>query len=294
MKKDILEHIIENVLLERVRKAIAVNASKKEVEQAKAGGAVAVATVKIKGKGSFNEITSNIFSAISATPQVGIRSKYAYGLGPDYYVYVYAKPLINVRKQRIPVWIYKFTKPFKIQGNVSSVEYEIYTGLFDLGESPMMSKTTFEEVLKKQDMWEQEAIKLQQLQAQEETEEDEKINTANAALAKRQEWLDQNDTENVTFPYAWHTYDLAKNQQLYNVYKETILDNVPYLYFYEKQNDIFFVMKRIDQFLPTIIKEQLKPNFSGVEWQKLWDQIDISTVTPEENTKLQAIYQKEK
>ena len=295
MKKDILEHIIKNVLLERVRKAVAVSATKKEEEQAKAGGAIKWASVKIKGKGSFDEISTQVFAAISATPELGVRSKYSYAISPDYYAYVYATPLINVRKQRIPVWVYKFNKPFETQGSLSDTEMEIYTGIFNIGETPMISKKTFEALLKMQDVYQQqEKIRLQQLQSQEETEEDKKINTDNSAAAKRQEWLDQNDTENVTFPYEWYTFLNTGTPINYTVYKETILDNVPYLYFYDKQEDLFFVMKRIDQFLPTIIKEQLNPNFVSYTWQKLWDQIDISTVTPDEKSKLEAIYLKEK
>ncbi len=48
---------------------------------------------------------------------------------------------------------------------------------------------------------------------------------------------------------------MNKLDKTYTDLLQDILDNVPYLYFYEKQNDIFFVIKRIDQFLPTMIKE---------------------------------------
>ena len=284
MKKDILEHIIKNVLLERVRYGVAVSSNKKEEEQAKAAGAIKWAAVKIKGKGSDDEISSQVFAAISATPELGVRSKYAYDQSPNYYAYVYAEPLTNVRKQRIPVWVYKFNKPFETQGMVSNTEYDIYTDVFNIGETPMMSKWEFSELLKKQDAYQQSKIRLQQLVSQEEKEED-----------KRQEWLDQNDTENVTFPYEWYTFLNTGTPINYTVYKETILDNVPYLYFYDKQEDLFFVMKRVDQFLPTIVKEQMNPNFVSYTWQKLWDQIDISTVTPDDHPeKLEAIYLKEK
>lgn len=261
MKKDILEHIIKNVLLERVRYGVAVSSTKKEEEQAKAAGAIKWATVKIKGKGSFDEISNQVFAAISATPELGVRSKYAHSY-PGGYAYVYATPLTNVRKQRIPVWVYKFNKPFETQGVISQNEWEIQTGVYDIGETPMMSKGTFEWLLKKQDVWEQEKIRLQQLQAQEETEED-----------KRQEWLNQNDTENLTFPYTWYTFDSNNNPVEYVVYKSIILDNKEYLYTYNESANVWLVMKRSELFIPMIIKQQLNPNYIP-NWSKVWLVVD--------------------
>ena len=273
MKKDILEHIIKNVLLERVRYGVAVSSTKKEEEQAKAAGADKWAAVKIKGKGSVTEISNQVFAAIAATPELGVRSKYARSY-PDYHAYVYATPLTNVRKQRIPVWVYKFNKPFLTQGSLSDTEHELYSGVYRLGETMMMSKGTFEELLKKQDVWEQEKIRLQQLQSQEETEEDEKINTDNAAAAKRQEWLNQNDTENLTFPYTWYTFDGNNNPVEYVVYKSIILDNKEYLYTYNESANIWLVMERPELFIPMIIKQQLNPNFDTSNWSKVWLVVD--------------------
>lgn len=286
MKKDILEHIIKNVLLERVRKAIAVSATKKEEEQAKAGGAVKWASVKIKGKGSFNEIASSIFSAIASTPELGIRSPYARSIHPTYYAYVYAKPLINVRKQRIPVWVYKFNKPFETQGGDPEDVYDAYMGTFELGDSPMMSKSTFEELLKKQDRWEQEKIKLQQLEPQEETEDDETTNTADTAQVKRQEWLDQNDTENLTFPYKWYTFDGNNNPVMFIVYKSVILDNKEYLYTYNESANIWLVMKRPELFIPMIVKQQLDPKFPQSNWSNVWLVVEPN---PADKIKLDAL-----
>lgn len=297
MKKDILEHIIKSVLLERKLTAIAVNANKKELELAKAAGAAAALTIKVKGKSSsLKDISSQIYGAIAGSAEAGVSSKFADSLEPDYYVYVYANPLKDVRKQRIPVWIFKLTKRFELYGQDANSDDDItwYVNIYHIGETPLIPKSAFAELSKKQDEWYQTALKMQQLKAEKEAEEAEKISAADTALAKRQEWLAQNDTENLTFPYVWYTYDNTKQPVKFTVYKETILDNVPYLYFYDKQYDLFFVMKRIDQFLPTIIKEQLNPNFTSYTWQKLWDQIDITKVTPEEKSKLEVIYLKEK
>ena len=263
MKKDILEHIIKNVLLERVRYGVAVSSTKKEEEQAKAAGAIKWAAVKIKGKGSDDEISSQVFAAISATPELGVRSKYAYDQSPNYYAYVYAEPLTNVRKQRIPVWVYKFNKPFETQGSLSDTEYDIYTGIYNIGQTPMMSKWTFEALLKMQDVYQQEKIRLQQLQAQEDAEED-----------KRQEWLNQNDTENLTFPYTWYTFDSNNNPVEYVVYKSIILDNKEYLYTYNESANVWLVMKRSELFIPMIIKQQLNPNFDISNWSKVWLVVD--------------------
>ena len=262
MKKDILEHIIKNVLLERVRYGVAVSSTKKEEEQAKAAGAIKWAAVKIKGKGSAAEISNQVFAAIAATPELGVRSKYAYSY-PDYHAYVYATPLTNVRKQRIPVWVYKFNKPFETQGSLSDTEYDIYTGIYNIGQTPMMSKWTFEALLKMQDVYQQEKIRLQQLQAQEDAEED-----------KRQEWLNQNDTENLTFPYTWYTFDSNNNPVEYVVYKSIILDNKEYLYTYNESANVWLVMKRSELFIPMIIKQQLNPNFDISNWSKVWLVVD--------------------
>lgn len=291
MKNDILEHIIKGVLLEvRDPAGQIIPASKKQISEAINGGAIFAYIVKVTGTADPKQIYEEVYAKTIANRYIGRQSKY----GTTKHYFVMSDPLPK-KRQKIIVWIYEdkgqLTYP---EAFASDYEIQTYTGTsFGAAGSQLITKTNYIKIAEDVTKWKKnpptdDDTNLNSLESEEDVDVNDNIDN------KRQEWLAQNDTENVIFPYAWHTYDLAKNQQIYNVYKETILDNVPYLYFYDKQSDYFFVMKRIDQFLPTIIKEQLKPNFSGVEWQKLWDQIDITKVTPAEKSKLEAIYLKEK
>lgn len=300
MKKDILEHIIKNVLFEQkqtktetVRSLQLVDASKKDRAEAIAAGAVAAFNCKIKGKvTSTQTVFRQMVSIVNTDPAVGGFSKYA---NKDH-IYICSEINTNDLSQLIKIRIFKLKNPpFETTFETGDADVNITQYMLGrIGNSPeskdnavFLSKNDYEllEPLQKN----KDSLNLNNL----ETQTDEDILDTDNEEVKRQEWLNQNDTENISYPYMWYTYDNTKQPVKFTVYKETILDNVPYLYFYDKQYDLFFVMKRVDQFLPTIVKEQLNPNFTSYTWQKLWDQIDISTITPEENTKLQIIAQKE-
>lgn len=298
---NILENIIKAVLLEEndPRTVQLRSASEKDIATAKAAGAVAAFNIRVKGKSTISQIRKKMVYAVKSDSKVGDSSVYA---NPKF-LYIYSDIKPNDRKQDIKVWIIKLDKPFDtnfttfpgetddiIQFVLDYIGYETSLGAgLDVSRAALfISKSTYEQLLKLQPYGISNTLNLNNLESEELPEDNVEISD------KRTEWLNQNDTENLTFPYGWYTYGQDAKPLQYTVYKETILDNVPYLYFYDKQLDSFFVMKRVDQFLPTIIKEQMNPNFTSYTWMKLWDQIDISKVTPEENTKLQAIYQKEK
>lgn len=286
MKKDILEHIIKSVLLEeRDPAGQIIPASKKQIAEAINGGAVFAYVVKVTGTADPNQIYEEVYAKTIANRYIGRQSKY----GTTKHYFVMSDPLPK-KRQKIIVWIYedKGQLTYPEQGEADYV-LQTYTGTkFGHGGSQLLTKTNYIKITEDVAKWKKNPpvdnnTNLDSLESEEDVDVNNNIDN------KRQEWLAQNDTENLTFPYVWYTYDNIKQPVKFTVYKETILDNVPYLYFYDKQYDIFFVMKRVDQFLPTIVKEQLNPNFTSYTWQKLWDQIDITKITPEENAKLQEI-----
>lgn len=287
MKKDILEHIIKSVLLEeRDPAGQIIPASKKQIAEAINGGAVFAYVVKVTGTADPKRIYEEVYAKTIANQYIGRQSKF----GTTKHYFVMSDPLPK-KRQKIIVWIYEDKGQLTYPNQDTPADYEIqyYTGTkFGAGGSQLLEKTVYIKQVEDVAKWKKNPptnndINLDSLESEEDIDVNDTIDN------KRQEWLAQNDTENLTFPYVWYTYDNIKQPIKLTVYKETILDNVPYLYFYDKQYDLFFVMKRVDQFLPTIVKEQLNPNFTSYTWQKLWDQIDITKITPEENAKLQEI-----
>jgi len=301
MKNNILENIIKRVLFENddkdYKKSRIKSISKKQQELATSNGAVFAYAVKVIGTSNPTKIKNVVLGATIPNSTVGKSSIYAQRDNPHWYVMSDPKP---DNRQLINIWIIPNTGQLDLPTETGADQTGYtYSSNTIGGNSKLITRSSFEQQLKyindlrKKSNMEQTNLDLNDL----ETEDPgtDVADTDSATLSERQKWLNQNNTENVTYPYEWYTFLNNGTPINYTVYKETILDNVPYLYFYDKQYDLFFVLKQVDQFLPTIKKEQSNPDFTAYTWQKLWDQIDISTVTPDEHPeKLEAIYLKEK
>lgn len=295
MKQDLLETIIKNVLFEQRTVAKIRNASAKMTALARSVGAVHAYSVLVKGTSNPRDIQDLVEAATigskggdGETIAVGRQSKFADGN----YMYVCSTPESD-KRQLINVWIVPVSVIQGLPDHAQPLGGEDVAkqGFTKIGTSIMLTKSQLS-VFKDINGTNFDTLKgeVTGLATPADTKTDDKKDVDTKTDDKKDdvkkddntEWLNKNETKNVTFPYTWHTFDKRNNPIQLTVFEAVVLDGKTYLY--TKINEEWLVIKQPERFISTIEKEQADPD--SVSWNELWDGIDL---TPADRSKLDAI-----
>lgn len=288
---NLLEQIIRKTLFESRTVAKIRNATANMTAAARQAGAVHAYAVLVKGTSNETDIESLIEAATNASVggdetemAVGKTSKFANGE----YTYVCSAPE-SKKRQLINVWIMPnaIIEAMPDRENPTKDVKQARSGFTKIGNSTMLTKTQLSDFKDLQSIL--STLKGGVINTDfpiGDDETDDNVDNKPVTKNEHTEWLNKNQTKNVTFPYTWYTFNTDNTTLETTVYKATILDNKEYLYTYLKDLNVWLVMKDPEKFIPTIEKQQSDPYFHASTWGKLWDTLDPN---PEEKKKLDAL-----